>query len=374
MKKILLFFGIILLVSCSKDRIEEIKNEGGGSSDEYQLCLTETDSASVAPSLTGRVSYKENRWENGQTIRIKFLNGNKFLQNKVKQFANEWTEYANLKFEWVETDEDADIKIGFKWKNNRGSWSTIGNNCQNVAQDNASMNFGWFDANTSDTEFSRTTIHEFGHALGLAHEHMSPFIKIEWNKPVVYAHYAKQGWNEKKVDFNVFSQLDPSKADYSLFDNQSIMLYFFSPDFTLNKLKFPKNTILSTMDKEGIAAMYPKPTISTLREKGILKAGESLTSENKRFSLEMRLDGNLVISDLRYNFKKVIWDTGTFGKSGASAYMLANGNLIVYKLGKYLWESKTSNQPGAVAVMQNNGNLDIILDGKTVWSSNSAQN
>lgn len=373
MKKALLFFGIILLVSCSKDSVPETKNEGESSSLEYQLCLAKTDTTSTS-NPTARVTYKGSEWENGQTIRIKFLNGNKFLQDKVKQFATEWTEYANLKFQWVNANENADIKIGFKWKNSTASWSRIGVDSKNVPQDDASMNFGWFDIKTRDSEFSRTVIHEFGHALGLAHEHMSPFARIEWNKPVVYAAYAKQGWNESTVDLNVFSQLNSSKTDYTVFDSQSIMLYYFSPDFTLNKLKLPQNTILSTIDKEGIAAMYPKSIISTLREKERLNPGTSITSENGRFSLEMRLDGNLVINDLQNNVKKVIWDTGTFGKSGAYAYMMPDGNLIVYKQGKYLWQSNTSKQPGAAAIIQNNGNLDIVLDGKTLWSSNSARN
>jgi len=52
------------------------------------------------------------------------------------------------------------------------------------------MNFGWFDDNTSDSEFSRTVIHEFGHALGMIHEHQHPLAAIPWDKDKVYTYYA----------------------------------------------------------------------------------------------------------------------------------------------------------------------------------------
>ena len=41
-------------------------------------------------------------WKNGQTITIKFLGGSPFVRGKVKQYANEWMKYANLKFEFVD--------------------------------------------------------------------------------------------------------------------------------------------------------------------------------------------------------------------------------------------------------------------------------
>lgn len=53
------------------------------------------------------------------------------------------------------------------------------------------MNFGWFTNYTSDTEFSRTIIYEFGHALGLHHEHQSPTANIQWNKEKVYEYYGE---------------------------------------------------------------------------------------------------------------------------------------------------------------------------------------
>jgi hypothetical protein len=86
------------------------------------------------------------------------------------------------------------------------------------------MNFGWFDDETSDEEFSRTVIHEFGHAIGCIHEQASPVADIPWNKPVVYENYLKNnGWNQDMVDSNVFVKAAQASTLNSNWDKTSIM-------------------------------------------------------------------------------------------------------------------------------------------------------
>ena len=48
--------------------------------------------------------------------------------------------------------------------------------------------------------------HEFGHAIGLQHEHQHPSIGIQWNKKVVIADMAKQGWTQEMVEHNIFDR------------------------------------------------------------------------------------------------------------------------------------------------------------------------
>ncbi|WP_218780913.1 hypothetical protein [Paenibacillus amylolyticus] len=42
------------------------------------------------------------------------------------------------------------------------------------------MNFGWFDQDTEESEFERTVMHEFGHALGCIHEHQTCPSTLGW--------------------------------------------------------------------------------------------------------------------------------------------------------------------------------------------------
>jgi len=105
-----------------------------------------------------------------------------------------------------------------------GSWSYVGTGAKNIAQDQPTMNFGWFNDQTADTEFSRTVIHEFGHALGCIHEQASPVANIPWNKPVVYAYYLKNdNWDQQMVDSNVFAVASQATTIETAFDRTSIM-------------------------------------------------------------------------------------------------------------------------------------------------------
>ncbi len=206
---------------------------------------------------------KSNKWVNGSTIRVKFLNGDSFLQEKVKKYVREWSGYVNLKFEFVSASANADIKVAFKWNGDTGSWSYIGNYCQTIPQNAPSMNFGWFDVNTPEAEFSRTILHEFGHALGLIHEHQHPLNGILWNKEYIYNYYElTQGWDRSKVDTNMFRKYTTTQTNYSSYDTYSIMHYYFPPEFTTNGFSAPLNNYLSHTDKTFIKQQYPGPAFN----------------------------------------------------------------------------------------------------------------
>lgn len=146
-----------------------------------------------------------------------------FVRSKVIEFANQWTRYANITFEWMARDApgDSDIRISF---NQPGAWSVLGNWAKNVPQTEATMNFGWFNDQTPDEDFSTTVIHEFGHALGCAHEQSSPAADIQWNKPAVYDYYWKTyGWDQAQVDSQLFWRYDPEATVNSRWDPTSIM-------------------------------------------------------------------------------------------------------------------------------------------------------
>jgi len=367
-RNILLLF-LIVFYSCN-DESSELSPNAEQSKVAFRSCTTiEPD---IARSSTGRVSYKGFYWLPGQTIRIKFLNGDEFLQNKVKQYANQWLQYSNLKYEWV-TSGSAAIKIGFKWNGDVGSWSTIGNDCYTVAQNSPSMNFGWFDNNTSEEEFSRVVIHEFGHALGFAHEHQNPTSPIQWNTTAVYDYYALAGWDKQKVDNNILNKFSPSQVDYTNFDSQSIMLYSFPSSLTLNGYSFPWNTILSDEDKSSAKTLYPTAT-TTITNRLVpgegLKSGYSIRSKNNYYTMSLKSDGNLEIMSLASG--QIIWRSNRTSVVGtaARAEMQTDGNFATFKGSTLLWSTDTSGKLGAYISLENDGNLVLSnYRGQTLWSS-----
>lgn len=197
----------------------------------------------------------------GDTITVKFINGTEKQKAGVQEFAKQWEQHANLKLQFVPSAGDADIRIGFQWNGDRSSWSYIGTDNFNIPQDRPTMNFGWLDINGRDTdEYSRTVLHEFGHALGCIHEHQNPSVNIPWDKPAVYKYYAgpPNNWSKEVVDTNLFRTYDTSRTQFSQFDKESIMLYRIDNDLTIGDFEVKGNKILSIMDKSFIGIIYPK--------------------------------------------------------------------------------------------------------------------
>jgi serralysin len=120
------------------------------------------------------------------------------------------------------------------------------------------MNLAFTDQ-TPDDDIKSTTLHEFGHMLGLVHEHSQPLSPIQWNRPVVYREYAgpPNFWTPADVDRNIFNRYNRNQTQYSQFDPQSIMLYSFPPHYTINGFGTMRNWDLSVTDKDFIAQLYP---------------------------------------------------------------------------------------------------------------------
>ncbi|WP_405209019.1 matrixin family metalloprotease [Aquimarina sp. LLG6339-5] len=245
------------LSNCDKDAEDVFETNEIDYAKSAHVCIAKWDS----PHGAKATSVKDKQWETGQTIRIKFLNGSSFVQSKVRQYAVQWEDYANLKFEWVSSNSSANIKIAFRegqYANEAGSWSYLGTDSNDFAH---SMHFGWFNDSTTDAEFRRTTIHEFGHALGLIHEHQNPVAGINWDKETVYAYYAgpPNNWSRAQVDNNLFRRYEASITNYSTYDPLSIMHYPIPAEHTLDGVGVGSNNQLSATDKAFIGSIYPFP-------------------------------------------------------------------------------------------------------------------
>ena len=195
-------------------------------------------------------------WATGRVLRVRFLDGSDSVQAKVMHFAKVWERYANLRFNFVPSGP-AEIRIAFK--QGAGSWSYMGTDCLLIInQEEPTMNFGWFDESTSDMEFSRTTLHEFGHAIGCIHEHQHPENPIPWDKEKVYAFYAKHGWDRPTVDQQVFARYDQSITNFSAYDKTSIMHYPIPVELLTNaQYATELNTKLSPEDMAFALKSYP---------------------------------------------------------------------------------------------------------------------
>ena len=93
----------------------------------------------------------------------------------------------------------------------------------------------------------------------------------------------------------------------------------------------------------------------------VLSKGQSLMSQDGRFTLDFQQDGNLVVhawTTLRYG--QAIWSSGTQGQDVDSAYLQPDGSFVIKDAdGSTAWSSGSKNPLWGdySMVMQNNGNL-----------------
>lgn len=172
------------------------------------------------------------------------------VQEMIKKVVNERIKpLVNLDIEFVNHPKDANVRISFD--PDGGAWSLVGTDALHQ-KTGATMNLGWIDV--------PTCIHEFGHMLGMIHEHQNPRgQKIEWDDNEVFK-WAEttQGWSKNTTEKNIIDKYDISSINGSVFDPLSVMLYFFPAKLTLNHKGTHQNLRLSGLDVQWISKMYPK--------------------------------------------------------------------------------------------------------------------
>jgi hypothetical protein len=206
-------------------------------------------------------------WINGSTLRVRFMGGTASQRALVREQAGWWTEHANLQFDFNNAP-DAEIRIAFDPTD--GAWSYIGTDARHISQGDPTMNLGFLDGGTA--------AHEFGHAIGLAHEHQNPAGGIEWNEEVVLRDLSgpPNSWTPEQIRHNVLEKYSVDQIRGTQFDPDSVMLYFFPSSWTKTGQGTKANEILSDMDQAFVASeqAYPHTAVQATK----LKVNDSPTT------------------------------------------------------------------------------------------------
>jgi serralysin len=200
----------------------------------------------------------EAQWVQGEVIRVKFTEGDDALRDRVRAVADRWTApgMAQLTLEWVDDDADADVRVAFV--EGDGSWSYLGTQCRDIPADQPTMNYGWIDADSDEEEVRRVVLHEFGHAMGLIHEHQNPQGGIDWNEPAVIAALSKppNSWTPEQIRHNVLDHYAADAVTATDVDRLSIMMYPIPLAWTNDGFSADLNDDLSETDIEFIRSVY----------------------------------------------------------------------------------------------------------------------
>jgi hypothetical protein len=210
-------------------------------------------------------------------LRVCFLGASTEQRKAIAEVASQWESAATgISFDWgganfrtCGQDEKAvsQIRVGF---DEPGSYSAVGiSSIYLVEWNKKTMNLEGIDkmtpAEIRSGRAAGTIRHEFGHALGLDHEHQSPrsVCEKDFNWPAIYEKTSKgpEPWTKEMVDQNFRVILDPD-AIATKYDPKSVMKYSFPAEFFVNGEKSPcytgpPNDDISKFDRALLAYMYP---------------------------------------------------------------------------------------------------------------------
>ena len=247
------------------------------------------------------------RWRPGDVIVVAFLGGSREVRDSVAAAASVWSRFANIGFdfwtdsthtnyrEWSRSDGHymAHVRVAF---DEPGYWSFVGREAVDpryAPADSASLNLEAFD-NGLPQEWKETVLHEFGHVLGLEHEHQNPLSTCEaefrWTDDVGYipttARYGNfiddrsgrhpglyrllggppNKWDSTTVDYNLRRFAFDLDLEATAFDSSSIMKYYFEPSFfklgTASHCYSPEALQLSAADQAIAAHHYPRAQLA----------------------------------------------------------------------------------------------------------------
>ncbi|WP_223532509.1 hypothetical protein [Pseudomonas sp. GL-RE-20] len=226
----------------------------------YEAAINER-SDNVKSNTSGRtkrsVAIHTAFWEPGRTLKIAMYDENQKTIDIVKNIANKWLAHANLKFEFI-SGTAGDIRIKIEPNQTGDSYSFLGTDALTCPPEEPTMKIG---VALEHDEFERFVLHEFGHALGLRHEHQHPDADIPWDLEKVYAWYKeKSDWERDNVDLQVLPLPRYTDHIYGDYDPLSVMHYKIDSTLTLNNWSHPGNFTLSKNDMNAIRKIYPQRT------------------------------------------------------------------------------------------------------------------
>ena len=188
------------------------------------------------------------RWPDGE-VTVSIEGADKETFKLIEKAIAEWEQYTpGIKIK-IKTDGPGDIRISLI-RGGKGDWSRIGTQAKNYPKDEVTMHL---DPDKDKSRFYATVLHEFGHALGLEHEHQHPDGTIKLDFKAI----RKKLPPMRDRDFNGnYKPLPREGRLVTPYDEHSIMHFGFNANQTKDGRSYNDPHRLTAGDKETIRKLY----------------------------------------------------------------------------------------------------------------------
>ncbi len=178
-------------------------------------------------------------------------------KTKILAFANKWGQYGNIRYR--ETTQTGDVRLTLA---GGGYASYVGTDNRAIPSTQPTMWLQGFTASTSDAEYDRVVTHEFGHQVGLIHEHKRPDLvkKLDPQKAIKY-YRQTQGWTQQQVIQQVLSPENEAELTSTPVEDTSVMCYTVPGTVTYDGKSIPGGSKITASDGAFVARQYPKPDV-----------------------------------------------------------------------------------------------------------------
>jgi hypothetical protein len=251
---------------CSTPNVEDSDSGEQVAKPEYGFMMV---GASYKPGTLWRLDQGATPNTGKITLNVKFVHGRgygtRLGRAMVRRYAQDWTRNTPLgrvlAFNFDQRAEVSHVRVALGLTPGDNE-SLVGTEAiaPTVKPDESTMRIGDVRADVIR--------HEFGHVLGLRHEHQNPHARIPWNRDAVYNILGSPpyNWSREKIDSNLLHIYKGSACPgQSTWDPHSIMMYQLWPEFLDSRLSTHSllyreltqgNKVISLRDRECVERLY----------------------------------------------------------------------------------------------------------------------
>ena len=172
----------------------------------------------------------------------------------------------------------ADFPIRVHFHDGDTSTSEIGTDALKAPADKPTMMLSRLSSAPDAREIAEALgayTHEFGHVLGLHHEHQGSNGTLSWNEEKIQSDLAHEGidWSLDDIRNNLTMSYPksacPTETGYHGFDADSIMIYPLDPNWTQQHFGSHRNLRISRRDRACMAYVYDPRHNARIKSRGV---------------------------------------------------------------------------------------------------------